>query len=167
MAILDLEVCAGLQGVSECPFHHEADISTVSPIYFSMILPLVWYPPVSHHDTPSNPGATASNPSNPSVIDNYPQYWLFKKLIIISSKKQLITILWALGGQSLIPQEKKDIGKKLEWPGKFQLNTSLVAPVAPTHRLQNPKWALEGPKMADGCGKMCTPRFLGATVNFH
>ena len=39
-------------------------------------------------------------------------------------------------------------------------NTSLAAKGAPAtpHRLQNPKWPPGGPKMADGSGKVSTPR---------
>ena len=35
------------------------------------------------------------------------------------------------------------------------------------HHLQNPKWLLGGPKMADGSGKVSTHRFLGTPVNFR
>ena len=48
-------------------------------------------------------------------------------------------------------------------------NTSLAAKGALANRLQrlqNPKWPPEGPKMADGSGKVSTPRFLGVLSNF-
>ena len=39
-------------------------------------------------------------------------------------------------------------------------NTSLAAPGALAHRLQNPKWLA-------GSGKVYNPRFSGASVNLH
>ena len=41
------------------------------------------------------------------------------------------------------------------------------SPPATPHRLQNPKWLPVSPKMADGFGKVVTPRFLGILSNFR
>ena len=38
---------------------------------------------------------------------------------------------------------------------------------ATPHHLQNPKWPPGGPKLPMGSGKVSTPRFLGAPINFH
>ena len=52
----------------------------------------------------------------------------------------------------------------------FEENTSLTAQGALANclqRLQNPKWPLGAPKIADGVWKEIEPRFLGASNNFR
>ena len=52
----------------------------------------------------------------------------------------------------------------------LESNTSLAAKGALAHRLQrlqNPKWPLGDPKMANGVWKDVYPKFLDAPVNFR
>ena len=56
-------------------------------------------------------------------------------------------------------------GRRREYQPSGEGGTRL--PPATPHRLQNPKWPPGCPKMAEGSGKMSTPRFLGVLSNFR
>ena len=83
---------------------------------------------------------------------------LFNKPIVrVWSKSEWSYLRYALSleGLKLLPSQLLT-----------EQTTILVVPGALAHHLQclqNPKWPLGGPKMADGS----TPRFLGTPVNFR
>ena len=91
--------------------------------------------------------------------------FFFKKIYIVSPKN-----FWSktnIGPKKVL--SKNNFGQKNFWPKK---NTSLEAPGALAHRLQGctackiQNGRQGAPKWPTGSGKWCTPRFLGAPVNF-